>query len=1189
MSAINSKFHIDIGGFGFVLAVMPRGNRHIYGREEAPAFVNKFSTGDPNYRDSTFFPHCLQNNWLNGFDQEKFNDGGKFYRSSGVDTTNQEKLTLQKAMDSAGSLSYAPKSFGLRSASSANWWNTNYGYRQQLTITAPAGVSIPQYYPCKITIDTGALQTASKVRSDRNDWRVVYVNGTTITELYRDYISASVTFFAAQAAISSGQTDNNYYVYYGYSSESTSKQPSAEADWNAVYGMYGTTPDSNTKGLWHFREGSGTSVNDDSPTGKTLTLAGSQTWATDGKFGRYDTQGGNNVNDHITAASDSEFNVAAFTIEGWMKLTNRTSMDVIFYRKKQGGAAEEFAYRGYYDVSTGSRIVFQTNNGSSNDNLEAVPTVTMWDWVHLAFICDGTTKKIFCNGVQIGATQTISGVVASEGSFYLGGDDRIIDGRDNCNGSFQHWRFSNTARTSFPYVLTSEPTVSGGTETPQASASASGVYEVYAGDVQGNVYLWDGINSWSNVFNIRRLQWFDTVANVDSHQTIGDGSGTEYAQAQSFKLAAATKVKAVQVYLKKFIGTPGDITVRIETNSSSKPSGTLADSNLTATIPAFTTTDYGWITVEFTAPSGLLSAATSYWLVLKTAAAANDNYYVWGTDASSPTYSDGNMAISTDGGSTWTADAAKDAMFRILAELSQVNQMTQVTLGGSTKIWMATGDPTNTGNNNARLYTYDGSIWVLAYTFTGTGSAAALCLQVYGLTTAKLYIGLCPTAQIYVTSDGTTFTLSKDIDEPNNPGFVWDLEVYNGRLYAAGGHPEYVTNNNSQGFLWSFDDYQWTYVYDFGFTVIKSLATFDSLLFLGTIDNRLYVYNTASMDKLLEFTWDVSINWMVVHDDKLAIGLGATNSLTGEEAVYYFDRNGFHKAFSQASVGINCLFVSRNQLLIGTTGTTVYKVSTNTYQASGTLQMSYFEAGLPSMNKLWRDVTLHFESLFTGCSITIEYKTDESDASWTNVGTANTVGSLTETFTFAVAFYSKKLSLRITLATSDNTKTPTLKVIDIRYVLAPDFKYMWKFKIACPDNIVWLDGTEPISTTTAAITLAQTTLPLLSASGFPTAGRAVVVDNGVEDEFTWTGKSTNTLTGVVGLLAHTSSGLTVEITGAMLHKQILTMKQAKTFYTFTDIDGLTYTVLFHQYQADDFVINTENGIENDVPVTLLEV
>jgi len=60
------------------------------------------------------------------------------------------------------------------------------------------------------------------------------------------------------------------------------------------------------------------------------------------------------------------------------------------------------------------------------------------------------------------------------------------------------------------------------------------------------------------------------------------------------------------------------------------------------------------------------------------------------------------------------------------------------------------------------------------------------------------------------------------------------------------------------------------------------------------------------------------------------------------------------------------------------------------------------------------------------------------------------------------------------------------------------------------------------------------------------------------------------------------------MTARTLHNTILTMKQTKSLFTFVDIDENSYNVLFHQYQADNFVVNQTDGIENDVPITLLE-
>ncbi len=1185
--AIQNKFHITIDGYGFMLARQIRTERHIYGREEIPHFVNKFSSGDPNYRDSTFFPHFVQNNWLNGFDQEKFNDGGKFYRSSQVDPTIQEKLTLQKAIASTGTIGAGAKCFGVRSSSASLWWNTDYDYRQQLTITAPSGQGLPVGLPVETTIDTAALETATKLLANRNDWRIVYYNGSTFTDLTRDYITTTRTFFALQAAIAAGQSDSNYYVYYGHSGAADNKQPTDEAGWNAVYGMFGTTPDANYMAIWHFKEGTGTSVDDDTSQEHTLTLNGSVSWGTDGILGRRltFTSGG-----YGETPDASDLDLGTMTFEALVYRPAGQEMYILSHGKDALDKNYHWQVNGSGKLnlkiaqSAGSEFEF-TDTGSG-----IVPANTP-TWVSTTYDAAGTIKHYY-NGV-LSSTGSIgmSTPTGSSRSIYMNGykngsDSLVVNGAN----SIQHVAISNIVRTSFPAHIssTNQPTAVTGGEIVQASIPSTGTFEIYAADIEGKVYLWDGTSVWTEVFDTRRIKWFDTVSSGDTDYYVGDNGGTERAQAQSFQLDTAQKVKSVQVYIKKATGTPGDITVRIETDSTG-PSGSLVDSNLATTIPAFTTGTYGWVTVEFPA-AFTLSASTTYWVVLKTAAAANDNNYQWLADASSPSFSGGSRAYSGDGGSTWTVDTAADFMIRIRGEATQVNQIAQATFSSTTKLYFAVGDPENNNQANARVFTYDGTVWVLNKIFTGVGSGCALCLQVYN---SKLYVGLGPTALVYVTSDGSTWTVAKDIDQPDNPGYIYDMEVYNQRLYACGGNPEYVSDNNSQGFLFSFDEFQWNFVYDFSFTVLKSLKVFDNLLFLGTTSKKLYVYNTASMDKLLDFPWDVSINWMEVFDDKLAIGLGYINSLTGEEAVYLFDRNGFHKAFVPPSVGVNCIISTRNQLLIGTTGTTIYRVNPLVYASSGSVQLSYFEASLPSIDKKWQSVILHTESLPTGTSILLQYKTDESDSSWTTIGTYQTTGATIEEFEFNSTFYSKKISILATLATSNTAVTPTLKIIDLKYVLMPDFKYLWKLSVVCADNMIWLDGTEPLSLTSAAIVAGATSISVDDASGFPTKGRGVIVDSGVEDEFTWTGKTATTLTGIpssgsLSLSTHTSTDLTVKITGGSMHRLLRSLKQGKQLYDFIDFDGTEYDVLFHGYQEDNFVINTD-GQENNVPITLLEV
>lgn len=1193
MSALDSKYHIKIGSFGFLLAKGDRTQRHIYTREEAPAFVNKFSSGEPNYRDSTFFPHWVQLNFLNGFGQEFFDDGGKYYRSSAVDTTDVQKLSLEQNYSSAGTVSssYKVKTQAAWRASQT-WWNASYTYRKQITVTAPAATALAVGYPIVITEDTAALETASKVLANRNDWRVLYFNGTTWTDLSRHYVSTTKTVFGIQAAITAGATDSGYYIYYGYSSESTNKQPSTDAEWNSVYGMYGTTFDSNTLAVWHFKEGTGSTVADQDGTADLTLTSGA--WATTGKFGfGLDADGSATMGKF--ADSGGLFNLGSMTVEAWVTpdAGGLSGTNIVAARVDSGDTDS------WKLLIVDAKVRMKVAGGVE---FSGATTLVAGTTYHIAFTYDGaTTGKIYVNGV-VDNTSTAGSTVTpiTNSNVYVAKKD--VGGTDIYDGRISHLRISDTARTSFPYVHAAEPTYVAGTETSTQPLASTFTHMV--GSEDGNIYSWDGISTYTALFNTRQLTWYET--GTDSDKIIGDTGGTETAQAQGFQVAATTKMKAVQVYIKKNAGTPGDITVRIETNSTDKPSGTLVDAtNATATITAFSTTSYGWVTVEFPA-SFSLTASTVYWIVLKTAAAANDQNYAWAADASSPTYTSSTMAASTDGGSTWAAVSAADAYFRLLGNATEVNCSLITSVGGTQKIYFGTGDPDGTETGDARLISYDGTTWALVKTFTSTNESCILSLAEYGNTTSTVYIGLGAKAKVYSTTDFSTFTLSKTITQPNSPGYVYTMKEYNGKLYVAGGFPEQLPGNSYQysGFLYSYDEFAWTNVFPFDHTVITSLETFDSLLFIGTIKKRLYVFNTASIDKLFDFPWDVSLTSMVKYDDKLAIALAPTpgQAATGNEGIYLFDRSGFHNAFNASSKYWQSVFVFNNNLMGGTTDGVMYQTSPTTYIASGTLQTSYDEAQLPSIPKIRRDVTLQYEAMPTGCSIAIAYKSDESDASWTTLGTADDVDSTQETFNFSSGVYTKKISYRITLATSDATVTPVLKKIIHKYVLSPDFKYRWNMTLLCADNIIWQDGTEPSAILGTATTAATTTITLSSTndatptSGFPdpngsTAYASIInPDTGAVDQFTYTGKSSTTLTGVTGC-GNNAVGSRVAVLGRDLHQKILDLKETRQLFTFTDIDNITYTVFFHSYQSNNWVVNQDDwygGFENEVPIALLE-
>lgn len=1242
MGALNSKYHVKIGNFGFLLAKQSRTDRHVYSREEAPNFVNKFSSGEPNYRDSTFFPHWVQLNWQNGFGQEFFDDGGKFYRSTNLDTTEQQKLKLERKFSSAGltttaigvtaqgafrSAANAPFKEGLSGnltisadttktniASAATGTagaqvlaatgsfvagqfvlihqtrGSNHGVYQENKILAYSTGVISLERPLNATYVAGAQVVVMEDYADvtidsTRTWSAPAWNGTTggILAIYvsgtltkTGNISADgkgfrggsgvarVTTGAPRSGFSGESYNNDKDTTGGYDAGSDAGGVVSPGDGAAVNGAGGY--------------GFGSRGTDGASAGAGASYA---TQGTDGggKTGSAPTYAGG-VKGAVYGVADLSLGAADLGSGAGSGATSGDSTNT----SPAGGAGGGFIYIVAKNISGSGSI---TSNGASGGNATGS--------VGASGAGSGGAILIKTQATSITGTITCSGGTGGSSS-----------GNNGAGGN------GGVGRVHVSYLTTmsisSTPTANTKQDGTLTSQSASSTFTHIVGSDDGKIYSNSGSGSFTEMFDTRRLVWFQSDA--DEFAIVGDDAGTEKASAQSFQLGIAVKVKAIQIHLKKNAGTPGDITVQIETNSTSVPSGTTANANAVATIPAFTSTTADWITVEFPAEF-TLNASTTYWITLKTAAAANDNNYGWSTKSTTG-YASGNNATSTNGGSTWSA-GTKDGYFRILSPATTVNCELLSDISGVRKLYFGVGDPEGTLEGDGRIYSYDGTDFALTKTFAGSGESSVLCMREYGTVTRKVFIGLGHKAKIYSTTDFTTFTLEKTITQPNYPGYVFAMTEYAGKLIVGGGFPEQLNQTNYQysGFLYSYDEYSWNNVFPFDHTVITSLEVFDTLLFIGTINKRLYVYNTANIDKLFDFPWDVKIAAMTKWDDKLAIALTNTpgTSVTGNEGVYIFDRNGFHHAFSDTSRVWLSLFVFNNNLMAGNDNGYVFQTSSETYTASGQLQSSYDEASLPSIHKIRRSVTIMCESLPANTSIQVEYKTDEADASWTSLGTLSTTSATEATFNFASGVYSKKITFRTTLATSAPGSTPVLKKLIHKYVLSPDFKYLWKMRLACVDGIIWQDGTEPVAIVSGAISAGQTSLTLKSSdiaaptSGFPDPSGevmyATIIDpnTGARDEFSYTGKTDTTLTGIpasgtYALSAHNDVPNTrAAVLGKNLHQKILDLKQTRQLYTFTDIDGITYTMLFHAYQADVWSINQDDfggGLENEVPITLLE-
>jgi hypothetical protein len=435
-------------------------------------------------------------------------------------------------------------------------------------------------------------------------------------------------------------------------------------------------------------------------------------------------------------------------------------------------------------------------------------------------------------------------------------------------------------------------------------------------------------------------------------------------------------------------------------------------------------------------------------------------------------------------------------------------------------------------------------------------------------------------------------------------GYPWALKEYANYLFIGGGKPyggttsAGVDDNNYNGALWRHDGTNYDLVAPFDWTEITALEVYNGTLFIGTFHGEVFIYDLASLDKLFDLPGKPRINKMITFKDQLHI-FTAANS---DGSHWIFDRRGFHRP-SNVSAKIVAGVTYRNDLIPavydGSTNSDFYKFEgdVDSYEPGGTVQSSYFDANLPSLNKLWKEATLQWDSLPDETSIGLSCKYDEADA-WTSLGTISASGSSLEyTIPFPSASYSNKLSYLMTLSTSVSTSTPILRRMITKYRTVPDFYYRWQLGVDTSDKVQTLDGAyytssgrdiqsklledkrtksvfnfKDIDYTSAiingALGASAAIIPVFSdpTTLFPLQGRLRI--SATNEEVTYTSANTSAFTGVTRGIKNTTP--TSAATSALIDN--------------------SYRVIYDEIEQKQFQLNLlADRIENVTPITLLEI
>ena len=194
-------------------------------------------------------------------------------------------------------------------------------------------------------------------------------------------------------------------------------------------------------GAWGFEEGSGSTTADVSGHGLSGTIANA-TWTTAGKYG--DALSFNGSNAWVTVADNTLLHLTTgMTVEAWVKPAAASTDWTAAVIKERGTSG--LAYALYATDGANRPPAGYVNIGGSDRAAAGTSVLPLNTWSHLAATYDGTTIRLYVNGVQVGSRAQTGTINSSTAPLRFGGDS--VWG-EYFNGLMDEVRVYNTALTA---------------------------------------------------------------------------------------------------------------------------------------------------------------------------------------------------------------------------------------------------------------------------------------------------------------------------------------------------------------------------------------------------------------------------------------------------------------------------------------------------------------------------------------------------------------------------------------------------------------------------------------------------------------------------------------------------------------------------------------------------------------------
>jgi glucose/arabinose dehydrogenase/PKD repeat protein len=285
---------------------------------------------------------------------------------------------------------------------------TNSYLEIQLTATDSAGVSTTitqNVLPHKVDLTFATNPTGLNVELNSFPY-----TATTAVTSWEGYV---VAVNAPTQTDGSGKTWTFQSWSDGGAASHSVTTPAAPATYTATFSQSVTPP--GLVAAYGLNAGSGSVVADGSGSGNGGTVSGA-VWTAAGKFGGALSFDG--VNDWVTVNDSGSLDLTgAMTLEAWVRPSALGGMwRTVVFKERPGG----MVYSLYANQDT-SRPVGQVFIGSER-NAVGSASLPLNAWSHLAATFDGSSLRLYVNGVLVSTTAVTGSMVASTGVLRLGGN-----------------------------------------------------------------------------------------------------------------------------------------------------------------------------------------------------------------------------------------------------------------------------------------------------------------------------------------------------------------------------------------------------------------------------------------------------------------------------------------------------------------------------------------------------------------------------------------------------------------------------------------------------------------------------------------------------------------------------------------------------------------------------------------------